>query len=310
MLAMRIGLLIGTALLLAACAPPPKEPVLASSAGEPAYALKYSAELGTEAKGIGEDQEQEHKLSAAFGAHVDDLKKPDWDLVRSTVTESDEAGKSADFADAHGEVDAVRVFWGDEKGTLDSKVAGGAQYAFKQAACTTGCTNVDVGGPAAFALNEGMDKELQKRLRAANGAFVLLTRQHSALGAANVAALEKLADDVSQASFLVHVDLIVRRDRLRRLIADQSDVQATLDRFVQDEKAYQAQPGRTDADKKASEDRIAAATKSKSDIDAAAAQAQAAAKDLDQQITATTKDYDDALKTLLDKIDQKKKGGT
>jgi hypothetical protein len=306
---MRFALLWATGLLLASCARPERGPVLSSSAGQPPYALRYADELGASARAFGDAQEQERKLVGGFGARVDELKKPDWDLVRAVVDESDAAGRSADYSDAHGEVDAVRAFWGEEKSTVDAKVAGGAQYALKQATCTSGCTNLDVGGPAAFALNEAIDKDLQKRLRGSNAAFLLIERQHAALAAQNTAALEKLADDVSQASYLVHFDLIVLRQRLTRLLADQAAVQTTLDRFAQDERAYQAQPGRTDADKKASQQRLNDAGKSKAEIAGAAAQAQAASKAGDQAIAASTKDYDDALKALRDKIDQKKKGG-
>jgi hypothetical protein len=302
-------LLVGIALLVAACSKPEKVPVLASSAGQPVYAIRYSDELGASTRAVGDDQDQAHKLTSGWGAHVDDLKKADWDLVRAVVDDSDEAGKSASFAEVHGEVDSVRSFWTDEKPTLDSKVAGGAQYAMKQAPCASGCTGVDVGGAASFALNEGMDKELQKRLHAGNDAFVLIERQRTALGPQNASTLEKLADDVSQASYLVHVDLPVQLDRLKRLLADQKDVATTLDRFANDERTYQSQPGRTDAEKKASDERISEANKSKAGIDAAATQAQTAVKTADQTIAQATKDYDDALKALRDKIDQKKKGG-
>ncbi len=318
---MGVGLLVGTSRCLAAlaaltaltflsaCARPETGPVLASSAGQPSYAVRYADELGASARGIGDAQEQERKLAAGFGARVDELRKPDWDLVRAVIDESDAAGRSADFAEAHGEVNAVRAFWGEDKASVDAKVAGGAQYALKQATCTSGCTNLDVGGPAAYALNEAIDKDLQKKLRASNDAFLLVERQRTALGAQNTATLEKLADDVSHASYLVHVDLIVQRRRLKQLLADQAAVEKTLDRFVQEEKAYQAQSGRTEADKKASEQRIVEATKSKGEIDGAAAQAQAAAKASDQAIAATAKDYDDAVKALRAKIDQKKRGG-
>jgi hypothetical protein len=299
-------LLFGISVLLMGCARPEKGPVLVSSAGQPVYALKYADELGASARAIGDAQDQERKLASGLGARVDDLRKPDWDLVRSVVDESDAAGKSADFFDTHDEVDSTRTFWTDEKGTMDAKVAGAAQSAFKQANCTSGCTNVEVGGPAAFALNEAMDKALQKRLRASNDALLLIERHHTALGAANTAALEKLADDIAQASYLVHVALVVRADRLKRLLADKGAVSATLDRFAQDESAYQAQPGRTEAEKKASQERAAEAAKSKAQIDGAATQAQAAAAGSDQTVAMATKDYDNALKALRDKITQKK----
>jgi hypothetical protein len=303
---MRLAALLGTGLALAACSRPPAGPVLASSADKPVYALQYADELGASAKAMADAPDQEHKLAAGFGAHVDELKKPDWDLVRAVVDESDSAGGSADFFDAHGEMEAVRKFWADEKSGLDVKVAGGAQYAFKQAACTSDCTNVDVGGPAAYALNEAMEKVLVKRLQKRSEAQLLIERQRAALGAQNAGALEKLADDVAEASYIVHVAMVVQRERLKRLLADKSGVEATLDRYAQDEKAYQAQPGRSETEKKASELRIAEANKSKAQIDGAVAQAQAAATGSDQAVLNATKDYNDSLKALRDKIAQKK----
>jgi hypothetical protein len=306
---MRVAAMVILGLLIAGCYSSQSGPVLGPSGGQPAYALRYPDALTDSVKAIGDGQDQERKLSASFGAQVDELKKPDWDLVRSVVDESDVAGKTTDFADAHGEVDAVRTFWGDEKGTVDAKVAAGSQYAVKQSTCAADCTNLDVSGQAVHALNESMDKELQKRLRAHNDAFVLIERQRSTLGVQNTAVLEKLADEVAQASYIVHVDLVVHAGRVNRLLADTGDVKSTLDRFIADEQAYQARPGRAEADKKASDERIALANKSKAAIDSAVTQAQAAAKSSDDQIAAASKDYENALDALRAKIDQKKKSG-
>jgi hypothetical protein len=278
--------------------------VLAPSSSEPSYALHYGDELAASTKAIGDAQTDEKALASDFPTRADELKKPDWDLVLAVVDESDAAGKSADFADAHDEVDGVRTFWAREKDSITSKVAGNAQYAVKQA---PSCTNVDVGGPVSYALNDSMDKAIQKRLRASNNAFVLIERNKTSLGAANVAALEKLADQVAQASYDVHVQLVLESERLKRLLADRGSIAATLDRYVQDEKTFQSQPGRTDAEKKASDDRIVAAGKAKASADAAAAQAEPTAKSLEQTVDTATKDYDAALKALHDKIADKKK---
>jgi hypothetical protein len=290
-----------------ACQPPAKGPDLLPSSGQSAYALKYVDGLHASAKAIADAQQQERKLTTAFGSRVDELRKADWDLVRAVIDDSDAAGKSANFFDAHDQVDNVRAFWKDEKSAVDARVIGSAQNALKQAPCTSTCADLDVGGPAASALNEAIDKQLQKRLRASNDAFVLFARAHTALGAQNTAELERLADEVAQASYLVHVDLVVRRNRLERLLDDKNAVRTTLDRFVQEEKSYQAQPGRTDAERKASEQRVAEATKSSAELDGAAAQAQGSLKAAEQVLAAAVKDYDDALRSLRDKVDQKKK---
>jgi hypothetical protein len=300
---MRPALLVVCVPVVAACAPSSRNgPVLASSGDQAAYAFHYADELNASIKAVVDGQAQEKMLAAGFGARLDALKKPDWDLVQAVVVESDIAGKSADFAATHGEVDSVRTFWSDEKDTITSKTAGNAQYALKQ----TSCTDTDVAGAVGYALNDSMDKQLQKRLRESNTAHILVERSKIALGPQDASALEKLADDVSQASYLVHVELVAERERMRTLLAERGKAAATLDRFMQDEQAYQAQAGRTDAEKKASGERIIAAGKTKADNDAAAAQAEPLSKSADQSIQAATSDYEQQVKVLRDQIAQKR----
>jgi hypothetical protein len=76
---------------------------------------------------------------------------------------------------------------------------------------------------------------------------------------------------------------------------------------VKEETAFQAEAGRTDAEKKASTDRVTAANKSKAEIDESAAQADRVAKQADQAIDAATKDYETALNGLRAKVAEKKK---
>jgi hypothetical protein len=302
---MREPLLLLAPLLVAcaACSSSGKGPVLSPSGEQTPYALGYADELNGANKAFADAQTQEKTLSGGLGGRVDELKKVDWDKVLFVVDESDKAGKSADYADAHGEADAVKSFWDAEKDTITGKVVGNAQHTAKEAGCSA-----DVGGAVAFSLNDAIVKQQQKRLRSKNEAFVMLERYKVTLGPQNVATLEKLGDDVAQASYDVHVLMVVQRERLRRLAGDKDAAKKTIDRFVKEETAFQAEPGRTDAEKKASADRVTAANKSKAEIDEAATQADRTSKQMDASIDAATKEYDSALSALRAKIAEKKKG--
>ncbi len=287
---------------LAACSSSGARPVLASSAAQPGYAVKYADDLGATTKAIADRQAEEKQLSTGFGARIDELKKTDWDKVLAIVEKADEAGKSAAYADAQAEANGVRTFFNDEHDAINAKVAGNANYAAKQASCTA-----DVGGAATHGLKEGVDKQIEKRIRAKNDAFLIIDRHRVALGKENAAALEKLADDVARASYIVRVEMLELREHLRVRVADKDTVAKTLDKLIEEEKAFQAEAGRTDVEKKASEERLAAAAKGRADLDRAATTADESMKALDAQIDSMQKEYDEALKQLKAKIADKKK---
>jgi hypothetical protein len=300
--AARLFVFIGVAAASAACSSSGSRPVLASSASHASYAVRYPDAVAATTKTIAADQSEEKQLSSGFAAHLDELKKPDWDKVLAVVEKADESGKSAGYAEGYAEHNAARTFWNEEREQIGAKVSGNAQYAAKQGGCS-----VDVGGAAAYALKDSVDKQLEKRLRARNEAFLLLERHGASLGKENVAALEKLADEVARARYLVHVDMPEQREKLRAQLAERSNVATTLDRAIQEERALQSTPGRTDAEKKASEERVNAASKSRAEVERAAAAGDETMKTVDARIEAATKEYEEALKALKAKIADKKK---
>jgi hypothetical protein len=301
---MRGAALVSVAILaiLVGCSSSGKAPALPSSGGQTAYAIHYNDEVTSATKAIADAQSREKTLSGGFGAHVDQMKKPDWAKVDVIIDDSDQAGKSADFADAQNDATAIRNFWESDKNEITGRVNGSAQAKLKEAGC-----GGDVGGAIAYGLNEAITKQLQKKLRSKNEAFIVIERYKTSLGPQNVTALEKLADDVSEASYDVHVLMVLQRNRLQRLVADKNDVKKSIDRYVQEETDFQAEPGRTDADKKASVERVNAANKNKAEVDNVAAQAEAVSKEMDKSIDAATKDYEDAVKALKAKVAEKKK---
>ena len=252
---------------------------------------------------ITDGETREKTLSSGFAAKVDELRKPDWEKVEKIVSDSDSAGKSAGFADTQGEAAAIKSFMESEKTELNNRIAGNVAHAAKQA----GCTGDQIGGQMAYAMNDAVSKQMQKKLRSRNEAFVTIERYKTSLGPQNVASLEKLADEVSEASYIVHVQMILQKERLKKLASDKSDVKRTLDRFIEDETAFQNEPGRTDGEKRASQDRIKDANKSKAEIDQLGEQASAVSNEADKRVEAATKEYEEALKALKTKIEEKKK---
>ena len=89
-----------------------------------------------------------------------------------------------------------------------------------------------------------------------------------------------------------------------KMEADQ--IRKTADDTIAAEKAYQAGYKKiTDAEKKASEARIADMNKSKASMDAALKQAEPVVPTLDDEIKKIQKEYDDALDALLAKVKDK-----
>jgi hypothetical protein len=288
--------------LATACSSSTKPPSVASSGGQTAYALHYGEELTASTKAVADLQAKEKTLSAGFGAYVDQLKKPEWERVETIIDDSDEAGKSADFADASEQASAVKSFWDSEKNDIGARVNGTTQQKLKESGCSG-----DTGGVIAYAMGEALNKQLQKKLRSRNEAFVVLERYKTALGPQNVTTLEKLADDVSEASYDVHVAMVLERARLERLVGDKNDVKKSIDRFIQEETDFQAEPGRSDAEKKASADRVTAANKNKAELDNVASQAENVSKEMEKSTDAATKEYEEALKNLKARVSEKKK---
>jgi hypothetical protein len=190
------------------------------------------------------------------------------------------------------EADQVRGFFRDEKDEINKKVGGAAQYAAKQKGAS-----VDVYGVVGHALGEAVDKQLEKRLRERNEAHSLIERHRAALGK-SAALMEKQADEISQASYIANVEVVTQRQLLDGMLQEAAAVKSTAERAISQEQTYQAQPGRTPQEKKASEDRVASLTRSKDRVDALVEKTRQDLPALDQQIKDNQKTYTDALAAL------------
>ncbi len=294
---------LATFLALAAaslgCSAQKPEPEVASSATQPGYAQHYPAAMEQVVKDFGRDDDDARTLSAGFSGYAKDLKVTDWKLVADIHRSANDAGRSRAYVDRHEEVEGARAFFAAEQDEIVKKVGGSATYACKQKGADT-----DLSGTVSRSLSEVLTKQMEKRLREENAAHVTLERHRHELSKEDAAALEVQADQISRASYLVHIAMVEEKVRLRALIEEAEQVKKTLDDYLADERAIGGKATK-DADKKESEARIERATQAKSKVDAALSQGREMEQKMEERITAAQKRHKDALDALLAEEDKK-----
>jgi len=278
------------------CAGQKVEPQVASSAAQVNYAMDYPAALQASANDYVNTEGEVRRITTDFPKYPDQLKDPPWPLVQNVVSRADEAGRSTAYVEARRDFEETHDFFTQEKDEISRKVAGSAQYVLKKKEC--GQCDADVGPAVASSLREAVDKQLEKRLRAHNDAHLLIERYRESLGKANATALEKQADDISAASYATSIRAVELKVRATRLLDEANQIKKTLDQGVADERAFQAEPGRKEGDKKASNERIAKMEDGKVRIEQAVPALQNLVKEIDQRNQAMSKEYNDALEAL------------
>ncbi|WP_437497446.1 hypothetical protein [Sorangium sp. So ce1099] len=292
--------LVASALFLAGhlfalgCSAPKPEPEIASSAPQSGYAERYPAELQATATSFSEREDVAKRVTGQFQGYPDQLKEPDWKVVLDVTEQADAAGRSYDYVERVRAVDGAVAFFNDNKEDLTRKVSGAAQYVAKQKGC-----DVDVTGATSHALEEGVERQLEKYVRDRNEAHRRIDRYRASLGKENAAALEKQADAVSFASYVVHIDMVEHKLRLRRMLEEIEAVKASIDESVEAERAFQSSGKRTDEERKASEARIEELGRSKAMLDSSATQAKQIDETMDERIAAAQKTYREAMDRLL-----------
>ena len=269
------------------------EPVFASSANEESYAERYPATLLAVRTEYANDEGKARELFGGFQNYPAALSSPDGQQVLAVVQRADAAGKSAAYTHRAQENQAVEQFFTDEKDPLHQKVGGAAQYAAKQKECT-----VDVASPAIGALDKGVDKALEDRLRERDEAHRYIEDHQDALGKPNLEKLEKQADEISLASYLVHVRVKELKAELTRMIDEASDVKKTLGRDDTEARAVVADPAASKSAKATAQTRATAAEGASAGIDSEVENAKRAVADMDARTTQLEKDYNAALDAL------------
>jgi hypothetical protein len=280
--------------LMACSSSTKQEPVVASSAGQSNYALRYPNSVDALRNEYGTKRQEAHAFVGNFARYPDELSGARAEDVWPVLERADEAGRSGSYVQERRSLENVRAFFNEERDDIGRRVAGSAQYVAQQ----KGCANVEVGGAANAALKDAVDKRIEKRLREHNEGHAALERLRPTLGKERSEKLEKQADEVAEASYLVYVALPDAKTRLNAQLTEVEQVRKTLDAGLTSEGKFQATPGITEVDRKASNDRVTALNRSKGQLDSVAAQGQELSKRIDADLKDAQKEYADAFAAL------------
>ncbi|HYQ04107.1 MAG TPA: hypothetical protein VER96_35785 [Polyangiaceae bacterium] len=268
-------------------------PAFASSANETSYAERYPTALLGARTEFADNETHAREIFAEFPKYPAQLTNPDGERVSEVVSRADAAGKSGAYARQMEEQGHVSSFFSEEKDELNQKVGGAAQYAAKQKECTA-----DVSSPAIGALDKGVDKAMENRLRDHDEAQRYIEDNQDALGKANLEKLQKQADDISLASYLVHVRVKQLKLELSQLIDESSDVKKTLERSDKEAQAVLADAAASKPAKATAQKRVDAAKKASNGLDIEIEQAKRAVQEMDARSDKLEKDYSTALDAL------------
>jgi hypothetical protein len=284
-------------LLLAGCTQSNQNsPRMVSSARHQSYVEDYPATMEATMKAAVDHETHAKATIEAMPAYTKELKGADAARVLSIVNAADESGRSIGYVQRARELSATSAFFEEEREPLTRRITGAAQSKLKEKDAQ--CTDADIGGTVSYALKDGIERQVERRLRDRNEAHAILDHYRASLGKDNVADMEKQADAIAQASYTVYVALLDDRARLGSLLAERSDVASSIDRVLEEERVYAAEKARTDVEKKASADRTAALMKGKATLRAFTGDAEKLVKSLDEQIPQFQKSYEDVLKLI------------
>lgn len=292
---------LALSLAVAACSAPKPEPEFASSANHGHYAREFPEALGAVTKDFSDRRIEARKLMGELPSYPGKLKDPSWAHVLEIVDRAGEDGRSHAYVARLRRVQGASAFFDAERDEINRKVAGSVSFVAKKKGC-----DESVAGAAPPALKDAVEKQLEKELHEASEAQQLVERYRGELGKENAAALEKQADEISRASYLVHIELVEDKLRILRMVSEADQIRRTADETIAAERAYQSGHKKiTDAERKASEARIAEMSKSKAAMDSAMKQAEAVVPNLDEEIKKIQKEYADAMEALRAKIKEK-----
>ena len=237
-----------------------------------------------------------------WAKYPDELKEPSWVHVQIVVQKADEAGKGADYAAGMGQTQAVRTFYTEERDTLRQKVGGSAEHAAKEKSC-----EVELYGPIGGALDRSIDQGLEERLHERSAAHRAIEDYEDAIGKPNLEKLEKQADSVAHASYLVHVHLPQTKREIDARLGDASGVKSTLERTQEEAKVVLDDARASKTAKERAQTRADAACTAQASLESEIEQARKLGEELEQRTKAAQEQYDKAYGALVEELEKRAK---
>ncbi|MEY4581028.1 MAG: hypothetical protein RL701_5731 [Pseudomonadota bacterium] len=273
--------------LLSACAAQPNRPTTVSSADTIGYALRYPELVNTSADDFSDRKLRAHELSNALREHAPKLKPGDDPaLIARILEQADADGRREAFAQARREDRAFRALWEDERGAVAGRTVSALQKQQEEA----GCQAFDARPTVQRALRDGFDRQLEKRLQAESESQRMLEQERSRLTPATWTAVQRLASEISLASYLVNIALIENAVQLDHLSAERSLVAETLADHLELEHAREAQATKGNERQYAAE-RVKQIEASRKRLDASTAKLDNELHDSDAQLKLARDEY-------------------
>jgi len=295
-----VTLVLGTLVTCASgCKTSQLEPQFAPSADQPSYAKRHPDQL----KAALEDFEEQLTLAGTVSGELKDypgeLKEPDWQSVITIVEQADVEGRSPHYAESLEHNDQVAAFYEEEKPEIHKRVGGAVQYQAKEKGC-----DADMYSPAAHALDKSIEKQLEERTHSQSEAHATIAMNESALGKANIEALERQSDRIALASYITHVGLVRKKNEIDRLLADADAVDRTLASRIEELEKAPPPEKATPAETKARQEELESLKAAKAALAEQLAPAREQAKNAEERINQARKTYSDALSALQQTLEQ------
>ncbi len=289
------------AVLLSGCQQGDAKSPYEVSIDQQSSAQNYPAMLSDANKKVRDGEAKAKENIGKIPTAADKLTETDWPVVAKIADASDSAGKDGGYAAEKKKLASAQAFLDEEKDAIVKKIGGAVQYTVKQKGC-----DVDAWGAVSGAFKDAVDDRMKERLRANNDAFILIERHEDTLGKKNRPALEDMADQIAETSYIVHVEMPEAKGKLEAISKSAADAKSSLEKFIEEEKAFGAEHSQKADIVKSSGDRVKNAEEKLKALEQAQADAQQNVQDLEQRAKDLEKSYSEALSQLKTAIDGKK----